>query len=538
MIRTLFALIVGGLLSMCITDTAHAQLFTSIAPEARTSVTNGPVVTYFASSINSGSETLTNCRPIPGDFPSTGFGYQTVDATNQLTGTANTPVNIPAGTTQGFLLSYTPNADPYAGLVDGRITCDERDSQYTPYLSGTLAIENGVQIPDIIAISATPSGDGVIRLNRIGGAGVMAVAAVNIGIAGEVSVTPQSLGTLPNVASFEVCETDATAQCTGARASSLTVNFAANQVRTFAVFARGFDDTSIPFYPDIIRVRLVLAATSSGRPVGLTSVALTSPTPDAPAQITGVYGTFFQEPENTRGGSQERLDAGVMAVFPDGHTYLWGRGGIFGGSHAEWLSGTPSVPIENNRLTSNASLIHFSVGASTATVDWNINLHPEIGLAGRYGGSELPAGSEFSTVTQSGRVRGVWLGNLNRRETPLSGLVGQWLIVSGNQIVGNMTFDQAGNVASGGFIVNGFTGCRLSGGLTQPDATLNLFSLQLSFSNQNNCGAPFNNNNFHGFTAVDVLEDGPIASGGRMIMFLQDDEPTERSGFSLLLVKS
>ena len=538
MTRTLCALIVGGLLSVGMATTANAQLFTSVAPEARTSVTNGPTVTYFASSINSGSEALTNCRPIPGAFPAANFGYQTVDATNQLTGTPNTPVNIPSGATQGFLLSYAPGATPYAGLVDGRITCDERDSQYTPYLSGTLAIENGVQIPDVIAISATPSSDGVIRLNRIGGAGVMAVAAVNIGVAGEVRVTPQPLGTFPSIASFEVCETDAASQCIGARASSLTVNFAANQVRTFAVFARGFDDTSIPFYPDIIRIRLVLSATSSGRPVGLTSAALTSPAPVAATELAGLYGTFYQEPEATRGGSVERLDAGLMAVFPDGHSYIWGQGGIFGGNHVEWLSGTGIAPIENNRLTSDASLIHFSVNASVSTVNWTINFNPEIGLAGRYNSSNLPANSEFSTVTQSGRVRGVWLGNLNRRATPLNTLAGQWLLVSGNQIVGNMTFDQNGILTNVNFIVAGFTGCRATGGLTQPDANLNLFALQFSFPSQANCGAPFNNSGFHGFTAVDVLEDGPIASGGNMIMFLQDDEPSERSGFSLVLVKS
>lgn len=538
MIRTLCTILAAGLLASGVSTSANAQLFTSIAPEARTSIINGPAVTYFASSINSGSETLTNCRPVPGPFPAANFSYQTVDAGNQLTGAPNTPVDIAPGTTQGFLLSYTPGAVPYADLVDGRITCDQRDSQYTPYLSGTLAIENSGQIPDIIAISATPSGDGVIRLNRAGGAGVMAVAAVNIGVAGEVRVAPQSLGTFPALASFEVCETDASAQCITQRASSLTVTFGANEVRTFAVFARGNAETNIPFYPDIIRVRLVLSATSTGRPVGLTSAALASPAPTSPSRIAGLYGMLFQEPQNARGGSEERLDTGLMAVFPDGRTYLWGRGGIFGGNHSEWLSGTGPASIQNNRILGDASLVHFSVSAGLSTVDWTINLSPELGLNGRYNGSDLPDGSEFSTITQSGRLRGVWMGNMNQRETPIDSLAGQWAVVSGNQIVGNMTFDAQGNVTSGAFTVGGFTGCRFSGGLTQPDETLNLFSLQLSFSSQNNCGAPFNGNNFHGFTAVDVAAAGAIPSGGRMVMFLQDDEPSERSGFSLLLVKS
>ena len=534
MMRTFCALLVTGLLA----TTAHAQLFTSIAPEARTSVTNGGPVTYFASAINSGSETLTNCRPIPGNFPAANFGYQTVDANNQLTGSPNTPVNIQAGATQGFLLSYTPGATPYAGLVDGRISCDERESQYTPYLSGTLAIENGVQIPDIVAISATPSGDGVIRLNRMGGAGVMAVAAVNIGVAGQVSVTPQSLGTFPGLATFEVCETDTSAQCIGARASSLTVNFGANQVRTFAVFARGNSQTNIPFYPDIIRVRLVLSATSTGRPVGLTSAALTSPAPENPTQAAGIYGTFYQEPQGVRGGAEERLDSGIAAIFPDGRTFLWGRGGIFGGGHTEWLSGTRNTPIENNRIVSDASLLHLSVGTSVRTVDWTLNLNPELGMTGRYNGSNLPNDSEFTTIDQSGRVRGVWLGNLNRRSTALADMAGSWLVVSGNQVVGDMTMDASGNISNGGFNLSGFTGCQFTGGMAQPDETLNLFALNLTFSNQSNCGVPFNNNTFEGFTSIDVAADGPIPAGGQMIMFVQDDVPTQRSGFSLLLVKA
>jgi hypothetical protein len=534
MTRIFCALMVTGLLA----TTAHAQLFTSVAPEARTSITNGPTVTYFASAINSGSEALTNCRPIPGNFPAGNFGYQTVDANNQLTGSPNTPVEIAAGATQGFLLSYTPGFDPYAGLVDGRISCDQRESQYTPYLSGTLAIENGVQIPDIIAISATPSGDGVIRLNRMGGAGVMAVAAVNIGIAGDVLVAPQSLGTFPGLATYEVCETDAAAQCIGARASSLTVNFAANQVRTFAVFARGNSQTNIPFYPDIIRVRLLLSATSSGRPVGLTSAALTSPAPENATQPAGIYGTFFQEPEGNRGGAVERLDNGIAAIFPDGRTFLWGRGGIFGGGHSEWLSGTRNTPIENNRIVSDASLLHLSVGASLSTVNWTLNLNPELGLTGRYNGSNLPDGSTFTTIEQFGRIRGVWLGNLNRRQTAIEDLAGNWLVVAGNQVVGDMTMDASGNIANGRFRISGFTGCQYSGGVTRPDDSLNLFALNLTFPNRTNCGVPFNQNAFEGFISIDVAAEGPIPSGGQMIMFLQDDAPAERSGFSLLLVKA
>lgn len=521
-----------------ISQPANAQLFASIAPEARTGIAGGQPVTYFASAINAGSEELTNCRPSPDGFPEANFSYQTVDAANQLTGTSNTPVTIAAGATQGFLLVYFPPAAGWQGLVSARIQCDQRNSGYSPYLSGTLVVPTNGELPDIIAISATPSGDGVIRMNRAGGRGAMAVAAVNIGAPGNVRVRALDAQYMAGMAEFTVCETNASAQCLSAPVPELIVNFARDQVRTFAVFAQGQDQGGVPFYPDILRVRLQLIDVGSGFTVGNTSAAFTAPDVEAAATTAGIYRVFFQEAVTSRGGSVERLDTGLLGILPDGHFYFWGNGSVFGGGHSEWVS-HGFRPVDNTRLDGPRAFIHMDATASLALVDWISGITPETGIAGRYQPSAIEFGETFGTVGQRGRFRGAWLSELNRRPTTVSDAAGVWLIRSGNAIVGDFNVSETGAISAGRFLVPGFTNCAFSGQLTQQDPALNIFALRLVFNGfVVGCGAPFNGNTFDGVATLDSAATGAVAAGTNMPAILENTSGPNPAGFSLMFIRS
>lgn len=534
---TLCAALVSALAWLGLTPSADAQLFASIAPEARTGRAGSEPVTFFASAINSGNEDLTNCQPVPDNFPAANFAYQTVDAANQLTGTSNTPVTIAGGATQGFLLVYYPPAAGWQGLVSARIQCDQRDSQYAPYLSGTLVVPANGQLPDIIAISATPSGDGVIRMNRAGGRGAMAVAAVNIGAAGNVRVRALDAQYMPGLAEFTVCETDASAQCLSAPVAELTVNFAQDQVRTFAVFAQGQDGGGVPFYPDILRVRLQLLDAASGYTVGTTSAAFTAPDVENASMTAGVYSVFFQEAVAPRGGAAERLDSGLLGILPDGHFYFWGSGSVFGGDHSEWVSHGVRSEL-NNRLDAPQSYIHMDSTGTLSVVDWFSGINPQTGITGRYQPSEVEPGGQYATVQQSGRFRGGWLSEINRRPTSVSDAQGNWVILSGNAIVGEFIVSETGAISAGRFLLGGFTNCAFSGQLTQQDAGLNIFDIRIAFTNViAACGQPFNGSTFDGFATLDSLTGGPVPAGTRMPAVLENTAGNNPAGFSFVFVR-
>src|SRR5205823_2330050 len=86
-------------------------LAAAILPSGR-AVKVGTPATAFATVINAGSSTagavgIALNAPIPATF-----SYQTTDAqTNAVTGMPNTPVDIPPGQSQSYLIAVTPTAE-------------------------------------------------------------------------------------------------------------------------------------------------------------------------------------------------------------------------------------------------------------------------------------------------------------------------------------------------------------------------------------------------------------------------------------------
>src|SRR5262249_1133388 len=73
-----------------------SPLLAAVLPSSR-SVQVGAQATAFATIINTGTSTATGCKIAPGTAVSASFDFQTTNsATNAVTGTPNTPVDIPA----------------------------------------------------------------------------------------------------------------------------------------------------------------------------------------------------------------------------------------------------------------------------------------------------------------------------------------------------------------------------------------------------------------------------------------------------------
>jgi subtilisin family serine protease len=248
------------------------QINAAILPYAR-AISIGETATAFASVINSGNATATDCSiALPDGIPAT-LSYQTTNAANALIGNSNTPVDITPGTTQGFVFGITPSQAMTATEIPLVFDCaNTAPAPSNPGLNTFILSAAATAPPDLLAIGATPSGDGVVQLPSSTGVGFFATAAVNIGSAGEVTVSADDGGRgLP--LNLQVCETTqagAWIVC----GNSLTRSIGADQTAYYSVFATG---TGQPIAFDPANNRLFLRFAANGTTVGATNVAVTAP---------------------------------------------------------------------------------------------------------------------------------------------------------------------------------------------------------------------------------------------------------------------
>ena len=255
-------------------ETGPSGLFSAVLPYAR-SVPIGQPATAFGTLINATGVDAIGCAlalPVSPAIPAT-FNYQTTNASNQLVGTPNTPVNIPAWGSQSFIFGITPGAAFAA--TDIPIVFDCANTLRAPSQVGLntfLLSASSTPVPDMVAIGATPSGDGVLRLPGSNGVHAFATAAVNIGGAGEVTATVDT-GGVPLPLALTVCQTHpVTGACVFPPAASTTRTLATNASATYAVFAQA--SGAIPLDP--AGKRIFLRLSSGGVVRGATSVAVST----------------------------------------------------------------------------------------------------------------------------------------------------------------------------------------------------------------------------------------------------------------------
>ena len=215
-----------------------SALVAAILPGGR-SVQLGNPATVFATVLNAGAAALDNCQiALPGP-DGLSLDYQTTDpATNALIGRPNSPVTIPGNGYQTFILTFQANAALTLQALPLVFGCDG-----TPPAPVTIGVDtidlifSPVPIADMIALAATASGNGVVSVPYSqGAAGAFALASVNAGAAGDLTVvTDTGDASLP--ITVTLCQTDpSNGQCLAPPTESVAVSIAANATPTFSIF--------------------------------------------------------------------------------------------------------------------------------------------------------------------------------------------------------------------------------------------------------------------------------------------------------------
>lgn len=227
-------------------------LFAAALPSSR-SVQVGATATAFGTILNTGSTAATGCRISPVTIVSATFHYQTTNASNQLTGTLDTPVDIPANGAQSFIFSFTPSQPFSPTDVELRFDCtDSNPAPVTIGLNSLLLSASATPVPDIVALAATPTQDGVVALPGVGGASAFAVATVNVGASGGITASVDTGGASLPIA-VSICQTNpGTGTCLSGAAATVTTTVAAGATPTFAIFVSAVG--SVPFDPASSRI--------------------------------------------------------------------------------------------------------------------------------------------------------------------------------------------------------------------------------------------------------------------------------------------
>lgn len=257
------------------------DLLAAILPYARSiQIGGGSAATAFATMINTGTAALSGCRPIlPTGIPAT-LNFHRTNAQNQPVGTQNVAFTLNPGQSQSLVFAVVPNAEIRSLDIGVQFGCapqlDFSPAASIPGLNTFLLNGRLVPGPDMVAIAATASNDGIVNLTGASRTGAFATAAINIGgppaSSTPIRVTVDDGGRgLPLTA--RLCQTNAQGACINPAtpATSVQLSVVPNQTVTFSVFVTA--STAIAFDPANKRLFLRLK-TLDGGTVGATTVAV------------------------------------------------------------------------------------------------------------------------------------------------------------------------------------------------------------------------------------------------------------------------
>jgi hypothetical protein len=252
----------------------QGPLFAAVLPTSR-SVAVGMPATAFATIINTGTSTATGCQIVPGTTLPASFAFQTTNpTTNALTGTVNTPADIPAKGAQTFMFAFTPTAA--IAPTDVRLNFVCANATAAPIVSGVdtfLLSASTTPGPDVLAVSATLTNNGIVDIPGTTGTGIFSVAAMNLGIDGTIAVSAD-MGAADLPVRIALCQTDPmTGQCvnpTVPTTNPVAITINANEMPTFGIFVTG--TSTVSFAPALNRI-FVRFTDAGGLARGSTSVA-------------------------------------------------------------------------------------------------------------------------------------------------------------------------------------------------------------------------------------------------------------------------
>ena len=255
-------------------SSSTVSLFAATLPASR-SVQVGKTATAFATILNAGSVAVTGCQIVPITTLPASFLYQTTNpTTNVLTGSPNTPAPIAAGGSQSFLVAYGASAPQVSINAALGFSCAGVNAAPTLVGVDTLVLAfDANPVPDMIAVGLTPSNDGFSHTGGVGGTGLFAVAASNIGAATSLTARARLLNASTPLTTF-VCETDpVSGQCKAAPAATVTRTINQNENSTWSAFLQA----TATIAPDPAHARVMFEFVDAGGVVrGSTSTAVTT----------------------------------------------------------------------------------------------------------------------------------------------------------------------------------------------------------------------------------------------------------------------
>lgn len=253
----------------------------AVLPAARSGYVGGPDISVFMTLINGGTAPAAHCTigtqataPVSMNFA------ETDPATNIITGAANDPFGLAVNQSRSFVLGMTPNTATTGEEVPVQVTCDGVDLPPIPGVNGIFLTIGAAPSPDILSISATNAGGGIVDIPGPSGTGFMSVAALNIGVGDGTSADPTEAvvkvsvdtGSANLPLNLFVCETDLTGACSSDLLPTIT-SVIGNDASTYAVFAAG-TGTDIPFDPANNRIYVRFKAAFDDITYSVTSAAV------------------------------------------------------------------------------------------------------------------------------------------------------------------------------------------------------------------------------------------------------------------------
>ena len=248
----------------------EASVVASSLPSSR-SVQVGNLASVFATVINGSATAAIDCSLTPQTSVAADFAYWTTDAANVPTGSPNTPASIPGNGSQNFIFGFAPTAPISPTEVLMTYDCANTDpAPVTVGVNTLLLSAEATPVPDIVALAATATADGIVDIPGSNGSNAFAVSTVNVGSTATITASARTSVTLPLVMS--ICETNpGTGVCLSAPAASATSSVSAGATPTYSVFVTGTG--TVPFDP--ANNRIVVEFKDAGAVVrGATSVAV------------------------------------------------------------------------------------------------------------------------------------------------------------------------------------------------------------------------------------------------------------------------
>jgi len=454
--------------SLLMTGTAVADnLVTAVLPTSRSTVF-GKGVTVFATVINTSGRPLHGCS-VRAEADGSGFvtlNYQLTDpTTNAVVGVPDPLFALDAGASQSLVLSLSSLDAMEATQVRPTVDCvdpagPDDVSTSTDGLNTILFSDGPQATPDVIALVASPSNDGVLRIQGAG-SNAFAVAVSNVG-SGDTITASIDTGDIALPVTASICQTGIDGQCLQPPAATTSLALPTNGTASFGVFVTA--DGQIPFYP--ARARVFVRFSDSLEVVrGATSVAVSN-TPAVSAALPrgGIFeGNTISTGVGIKSGTK---NSGVLLLAEDGEAqWVNDAGDVVSGS----LSIAPDLSLSGSVLYQNFGLEQFT----------SDDLQGVIAQRAWFG-AEVVSNQTLLPTPMPSRLSmaGSYLANLYERGSSLDRVSGAWNLRSASgDLIGMANFTSSGTYSAT------ISGCQFSGQIGLIDTRYGIYRMNASFSN-------------------------------------------------------